>query len=86
MTKWSKRRKIAHTMEGKILDHIVKNLRERSRNLNMEVVECSDDLGEVIWKGGSGYRYAVRERTCSCREWQVSGKPLPTCYSNDHFN
>ncbi|WVZ50013.1 LOW QUALITY PROTEIN: hypothetical protein U9M48_001312, partial [Paspalum notatum var. saurae] len=77
MLKFNKRRKIAQKMEGKILDHIVKHLKERSRNLNMDVEFGSPDIGEVSWRGGSGYRYAVnlKERTCTCREWQISGKP-----------
>ena len=48
MVKWNKRRKIAGKMDGKILPHIVKNLKERSRNLDMDVLEGSDDIGEVI--------------------------------------
>ncbi|WVZ74373.1 hypothetical protein U9M48_022561, partial [Paspalum notatum var. saurae] len=77
MVKFNKRRKLGEKMQGKILEHIVKQLKERSRNLNMDVNACSNDIGEVLWRGGSGYRYAVnlKERTCSCREWQVSGKP-----------
>ena len=58
MVKWNKRRKIARKMEGKILPHIVKNLKERSRNLDMDVLEGSDEIGEVIRRGGSGFRYA----------------------------
>ena len=58
MVKWNKRRKIAGKMDGKILPHIVKNLKERSRNLDMDVLEGSDEIGEVIRRGGSGFRYA----------------------------
>jgi hypothetical protein len=77
MAKFHKRRKLGEKMQGKILEHIVKNLAERSRNLNMDVTGSSNDIGEVSWRGGSGYRYAVnlKERTCTCREWQISGKP-----------
>jgi len=48
MVKWNKRRKTAGKMDGKILPHNVKNLKERSRNLDMDVLEGSDDIGEVI--------------------------------------
>ena len=59
MVKWNKRRKIAGKMDGKILPHIVKNLKERSRNLDMNVLEGSDDIGEVIRRGGPGYKYVI---------------------------
>jgi hypothetical protein len=58
MVKWNKRRKIAGKMDVKILPHIVKNLQERSRNLDIDVLEGSDDIGEVIRRGGSCFRYA----------------------------
>ena len=58
MVKWNKRRKIVGKMDGKILPHIVKNLKERSINLDMDVLKGSDDIREVIRRGGSGYRYA----------------------------
>ncbi|WVZ49602.1 hypothetical protein U9M48_000944 [Paspalum notatum var. saurae] len=61
MAKFHKRRKLGDTMQGKILEHIVKNLAERGKNLNMDVTGSSNDIGE--------------ERTCTCREWQISGKP-----------
>jgi hypothetical protein len=41
-------------MEGKNLPHIVKKLKEDTRNLDMEVNFISDAVAEVAAKGGSG--------------------------------
>jgi hypothetical protein len=48
-----------------------------TRELNLEVVECSEEVAEVTALGGSGFRFVVnlQERTCSCRQWQVCGLP-----------
>ena len=64
-------------MEGLIIPHIIKHLNEKSRELNLEVVECSEEVVEVTALGGSGFRFVVNlhEKTCSCRQWQVSGIP-----------
>ena len=62
-------------MDGKILPHIVKKLKEQSRKLNMNVLSTCDAIAEVTAREGSGYRFVVNpdERTCTCRAWQVSG-------------
>ena len=77
MNKWDIRRDISNKMKGNILPHIIKNLREQSRNLDMDVQRSGDILEEVSVKGRSGYKCVVNleERTCSCRKWQVSGIP-----------
>jgi hypothetical protein len=77
MVKWNHRRKISRKLEGLILPHIIKHLNEKSRELNLEVVECSEEVAEVTALGGSGFRFVVNlyENTCSCRQWQVSGIP-----------
>ncbi|WVZ50255.1 hypothetical protein U9M48_001529, partial [Paspalum notatum var. saurae] len=77
MVKWNQRRKVARNLEGVILPHVMKNLNERSRDLNMDVEECGDEVGEISVLGGSGYRHVVNltNKTCSCRTWQVSGIP-----------
>lgn len=56
---------------------IMKLLIEKSGELNLEVSECSDEVAEVTALGGSGFRFVVNlvDRTCSCRQWQVSGIP-----------
>ena len=77
LIKWNHRKKLARSMHGKILEHIVNKLKEQSRNLDIEVITSSDGTAEVTAKGGSGFRFVVNldERTCSCRAWQVSGIP-----------
>ncbi|XP_066323865.1 uncharacterized protein, partial [Miscanthus floridulus] len=77
MSKWNQRRKISRKLDGLILPHIIKKLNEQSRELELEVKECSEEVGEVTTLGGSGFRFVVNllDRTCSCRQWQVSGIP-----------
>jgi hypothetical protein len=77
MIKWNERRKISKKLDGLILPHIMKKLNAMTRELNLEVVECSEEVAEVTALGGSGFRFVVnlQERTCSCRQWQVSGLP-----------
>lgn len=77
MIKWNERRKVSRKLQGLVLPHIIKKLKEKSRNLDLDVVECSNEVGEVSVLGGSGFRFVVKlhEKTCSCREWQVSGIP-----------
>lgn len=40
MTKWHQMRKIEQKLDGLILPHIIKELNEKSRELNLEVLEC----------------------------------------------
>jgi len=77
MIKWNQRRTIGKKLDGLILPHIIKNLNEKSRNLNLEVAGCSEEVAEITLLGGSGFRFVVNlaERTCCCRQWQVSGIP-----------
>jgi hypothetical protein len=77
MSKWNQRRKISKKFDGLILPHIIKDLSEKSRECNLEVEECSEDVAKVTIMGGNGFRFVVnlKERTCTCRKWQVSGIP-----------
>ena len=77
MSKWNKRRKIGRKLQGLILPHIIKELNEQSREVNLEVEECSEEVAKVTAMGGSGFWFIVdlQERTCSCRQWQVSRIP-----------
>jgi len=77
MIKWNQRRKIENKIDGLILPHIIKKLNEKTRELNLEVSECSEEVAEITLLGGKGFRFVVNlvERTCSCRQWQVSGIP-----------
>ena len=77
MILWNRRRKVAKKLVGLILPHIIKKLNAKSRELNLEVVESSEEVAEVTQLGGSGFRFVVNlhDNTCSCRQWQVSGLP-----------
>ena len=70
MIKWNQRRKISRMLVGTVMPHIIKNLNEKSRELNLEVVECSEEVAEVAVFGGSGFSFVVnlKERACSCRQ------------------
>jgi hypothetical protein len=52
-------------------------LNEQSREKNLEVEECSEEVAKVTVMGGSGFWFLVnlQERTCTCRQWDVSGIP-----------
>jgi hypothetical protein len=60
MIKWEQRRTVSRKLEGLILPHIVTKLKESSRNLDMEVVKCSNEVGEILVMGGSGIRFVVK--------------------------
>ncbi|KAM3226471.1 hypothetical protein ACQJBY_058869 [Aegilops geniculata] len=77
MIMWNRRRKVARKLVGLILPHIIKKLNAKTRELNLEVVESSEEVAEVTALGGSGFRFVVNllDRTCSCRQWEVSGLP-----------
>jgi hypothetical protein len=47
MDKWDIRRDVSAKIEGIILPYIMKELREQSRNLDMDVHRSGDILGEV---------------------------------------
>ena len=48
MIKWNQRRKISRMLVGTVMPHIIKNLNEKSRELNLEVVECSEEVAESM--------------------------------------
>ncbi|KAM0871111.1 hypothetical protein ACQ4PT_039610 [Festuca glaucescens] len=77
MILWNDRRKVAKKLDGLILPHIMKKLNAMTRAFNLEVVECSEEVAEVVALGGSSFRFVVnvQDRTCSCRQWQVCGLP-----------
>ncbi|XBI79870.1 hypothetical protein VPH35_089192 [Triticum aestivum] len=93
MILWNRRRKVANELDGLILPHIIKKLNAMTGELNLEVVESSEEVAEATALGGSGFRFVVnlQEGTCSCRQWQVSGHPCKhalafiTSLSNAHI-
>lgn len=75
VAKFDLRAKIARNMEGKIIPAITKDLNAQSNAIrDHEVIRCGDGTAEVTV---STITHAVNlnERTCSCRAWQISGKP-----------
>ncbi|WVZ66613.1 hypothetical protein U9M48_015804 [Paspalum notatum var. saurae] len=74
------------------------NQRRKSRELQLEAEECSEEVAEVTVLGGSGFRFVInlQERTCSCRKWQVCGIPcqhtlafitsLPNAFIEDYVD
>jgi len=80
ITKFEERRKIAMSMGGNIIPNITKALTAQIKEIkDHEVLRCGNKTAEVTapTSSGSSYRYAVNLelKTCSCRLWQVSGKP-----------
>jgi hypothetical protein len=68
---------VAKKFGGKILPHVMQQLRENSFNLDIKVITEHDGVARVCAKGGTAFRFVVdlRNRTCSCRVWQGSGIP-----------
>ena len=80
ISKFEARRKIAMSMEGSIIPDITKALIAQSKSIkDHEVLRCANNTAEVTapTSSGAAFRYAVKLelKTCSCRLWQVSGKP-----------
>jgi hypothetical protein len=73
--KFEIRRKIGRKMVGRIIPHITRTLNEQSKNMKgHEVLICGNSTAEMTV---AVVRHAVNlgEKTCSCRAWQVCGKP-----------
>ena len=80
ITKFELRKKIAISMKGTIIPAVTKALTAQSKAIkDCEVLKCVNSTAEVTapTKSGASFRYAVNLvlKTCSCRAWQVSGKP-----------
>ena len=50
---------MAKKFVGKILPHVMQQLREDSFNLDIEVITEHDGVAEVCAKGGTGFRFVV---------------------------
>jgi hypothetical protein len=80
IAKFELRNKIAMNMKGKIIPTIIQALTAQRKAIkDCEVLRCGQGTAEVTapTKSGALFRYAVNLelKTCSCRAWQVSGKP-----------
>ncbi|XP_062186670.1 uncharacterized protein LOC133890252 [Phragmites australis] len=75
ITKFHLRGKIGSNMEGRIIPAITKSLNAKSKTIkDHEVLTCGAGTTEVTV---STIRHAINleQKTCSCRVWQVTGKP-----------
>lgn len=59
MEKWDTRRIVSRKFEGVVLPHIMKELKEQSFNLDMNVSRCSNEVAEVSVKGSNGFKCVV---------------------------
>jgi hypothetical protein len=80
MVLWNKRRLIASRLPvDRILLAIMVQLRANTRGLgHLKIVPCSNCTAEVWDHGGAvSVRHVIklRHRTCTCLEWQHTGKP-----------
>ncbi|XP_066162703.1 uncharacterized protein [Oryza sativa Japonica Group] len=78
----ARRRKIGEKLDGVMLSIVVCQLNAMTRELgHLKVVQGDRDQAEVteITAEHQIIRHAVNlvNHTCTCREWQVSGKPCP---------
>ena len=74
------RKKIARQMEDGILPNVMKELNAISMNLQVVKVARSDeDIAEVTlidkWNNTRRHSVDLANHKCSCREWQLTGKP-----------
>ena len=74
------RRNIGREMTEIILPGVMKDLQAISHNLRVVKVSVSDDeFAEVTlidqWNNTKRHTVNLVNRTCSCREWQITGKP-----------
>ena len=74
------RRKIAREMRDGILPNVMKELNAISNNLKVVKVTSSDeDMAKVTlmdnWNNQKRHTVDLQHHSCSCREWQLTGKP-----------
>jgi hypothetical protein len=74
------RKKIARKWEDGILPSLIKELNIISSNLKVvKVVACDDGMAEVTllddWNNRRRHTVDLQTQNCSCREWQITGKP-----------
>lgn len=82
MQLYAKRRRIGERLEGIMLPAVVQQLNVMTRCLaHLKVAEGNRETAQVteITQDHDILRHVVHlgRHTCSCREWQVSGKPCP---------
>ena len=73
------RRQIGREMQDGILPSVIKELNTISINLKLvKVVRSDEDFAEVTllddWNNQKRHTVDLAHNSCSCREWQVTGK------------
>lgn len=79
---FEKRRRISRALHGVILPAVIHQLNAASKGIgHLKVTKGLPDQAEVteIYKDEEVRRHVVylNEQNCTCREWQVIGKPCP---------
>ena len=74
------RRQIGKDMQDGILPNVIKDLNTISKNLKVVKVARSDEgIAEVTliddWNNHKRHMVDLQGHSCSCREWQIIGKP-----------
>jgi hypothetical protein len=74
------------SLEGSIIPDTTKALTDQSKAIkDHEVLRCGNNIAKVTAPTSSraAFRYVVNLelKTCSCRLWQVSGKPCKHAFS-----
>jgi hypothetical protein len=69
-----KRRVVRETMLGHILPSVIKQVNLKSNGMHYLEEKSSPNLAEIY---GNGWRHTVNweKKECSCRRWQICGKP-----------
>ncbi|CAO2169609.1 unnamed protein product, partial [Urochloa humidicola] len=79
---FEKRRRISRALHGVILPAVIHQLNASSKGIgHLKVTKGLPDQAEVteVYKDEEVRRHVVylNEQNCTCREWQVTGKPCP---------
>ena len=74
------RRQIGKDMQNGILPNVIKDLNTISKNLKVvKVVRSDEGITKVTliddWNNHKRHMVDLQGHSCSCREWQITGKP-----------
>lgn len=80
MKQMSKRKEVANSLTGNILPSVVRALHAKSRGLNYTIVRSGNHGAKVTTfdkqtKKELTFGFCLDKEECSCRQWQISGKP-----------
>jgi hypothetical protein len=78
MVLWRKRRRIVERLQGRILPAVKLQLKASTRGLGHLKVVPAGDWSAEVWDNSIGHarhRVDLHRHTCTCQEWQHTGKP-----------